>query len=162
MKWFGNPTTLEELKKQYKKLALEHHPDRGGNTKDMQEINSEYDSLFARLKNIRQTAEGKTYTTNQTTENADDFKDIISKLVTFTEATIEICGSWIWVTGCTLPYREELKSMHFRWSKSKVAWYYHKKEYCKTSKRGFTLDEIRDLYGSKPLRTEPQLRLSVI
>ena len=41
MKWFNNPRTLEELKKQYKKLAVAHHPDLGGNTADMQEINNE-------------------------------------------------------------------------------------------------------------------------
>lgn len=50
MKWFSNPQTLEELKQQYKKLALKHHPDLGGNTADMQGINNEYDILFAKLK----------------------------------------------------------------------------------------------------------------
>lgn len=43
MKWFNNPQTLEDLKQQYKRLAMAHHPDRGGNTKDMQEINGEYE-----------------------------------------------------------------------------------------------------------------------
>lgn len=35
MKWFNNPETLEDLKKQYKKLAFQNHPDRGGKTSDM-------------------------------------------------------------------------------------------------------------------------------
>ena len=34
MKWFNNPETLEDLKKQYKKLAFQNHPDRGGKTSD--------------------------------------------------------------------------------------------------------------------------------
>lgn len=50
MKWFNNPETLEDLKKQYKKLAFQNHPDRGGKTSDMQEINAEYEVLFSRLK----------------------------------------------------------------------------------------------------------------
>ena len=37
MKWFNNPETLEDLKKQYKKLAFQNHPDRGGKTSDMQD-----------------------------------------------------------------------------------------------------------------------------
>lgn len=49
MKWFNNPETLEDLKKQYKKLAFQNHPDRGGKTSDMQEINAEYEALFSRL-----------------------------------------------------------------------------------------------------------------
>ena len=39
MKWFTNPQTLEELKKEYKRLAMKHHPDIGGNDSDMKEIN---------------------------------------------------------------------------------------------------------------------------
>ena len=53
MKWFNHPQTLEELKKQYKQLAVKHHPDKGGNTTDMQEINAKYDRLFELLKNTQ-------------------------------------------------------------------------------------------------------------
>lgn len=163
MKWFNNPQSLEQLKKEYKTLAIKHHPDIGGSVKDMQEINAEYDKLFEMLKNVHQTAEGKTYITDtDNTEKVNDFKDIIDKLIRFKGIHIEICGSWIWVTGCTIDYREQLKKMHFKWSKSKVAWYYHREEYRKFSKRNFTLDEIRDLYGSETVRTEPQMKLQIV
>ena len=50
MKWFNPvPKTLEELKRQYRTLAMKHHPDCGGNTADMQSINAEYDTLFEQL-----------------------------------------------------------------------------------------------------------------
>ena len=160
MKWFNHPQTLEELKKQYKQLAVKHHPDKGGNTADMQEINAEYDRLFELLKNTHKNAEGQTYTTQ--TETANDFKEIIEKLIRFNGIHIEICGSWVWLTGCTIEYREELKKMKFRWSKSKVAWYYHRDEYKKSTKRTYTLDEIRDLYGSETIKTEPQLKLAIV
>jgi hypothetical protein len=35
--------TIEELKALYRKLAFTHHPDLGGNTTTMQEINAEYE-----------------------------------------------------------------------------------------------------------------------
>lgn len=163
MKWFNHPQTLEELKKQYKQLAVKHHPDKGGNTADMQEINAEYDRLFELLKNTHKNAEGQTYTAQtETTETANDFKEIIGKLIRFNGIHIEICGSWVWVTGCTIEYREELKKMKFRWSKSKIAWYYHRDEYKKSTKRTYTLDEIRDLYGSETIKTEPQLKLAIV
>lgn len=163
MKWFSNPQTLEELKKQYKQLAVEHHPDKGGSTTNMQEINAEYDRLFDRLKNVHKNAEGQTYTTtSETTETAEDFKDIVNRLIQFNGIHIEICGSWIWVTGCTIAYREQLKEMKFRWSKSKVAWYYRREDYRKTTKRTYTLEEIRDLYGSETIKAEPQLKLAIV
>ncbi len=163
MKWFNNPGTLEELKRQYKKLALKHHPDVGGKDADMKEINAEYDSLFVRLKNVHQTAEGKTYTAKEeTTETPEEFREIIEKLIRLDGVKIELCGSWLWITGNTINHRETLKALKFRWSKSKFAWYYHRDEYSKTSKRNFTLDEIRSLYGSETIREEPQLKLTVM
>lgn len=163
MKWFKNPQTIEELKKQYKSLALQHHPDIGGSDTEMKEINAEYDMLFGKLKNVHQTAEGTTYTSREgTNETPGEFKDIINRLIKFDGIHIEICGSWIWITGRTIDYREQLKQMRFRWSKSKTAWYYHYDEYRKTTKRTYTLDEIRDLYGSETIKTAPQLKLSIV
>lgn len=46
MKYFNNIKSLSELKKQFRTLALANHPDKGGETKTMQEINSEFDILF--------------------------------------------------------------------------------------------------------------------
>ena len=163
MKWFNNPATLEELKKQYKTLALKHHPDMGGTVKDMQEINAEYDSLFARLKNIHQTADGNTYETKtDSRETADEFREIITRLIILDGVQIEICGSWLWVTGNTYPHKDTLKSLKFRYSKSKCAWYYHNDGYRKNNGKTFTLEQIRSLYGSEVVNSKPTLKLQVV
>ena len=44
--YFKNIANLQDLKAQYRKLALQHHPDVGGNEETMKEINGEYDVLF--------------------------------------------------------------------------------------------------------------------
>lgn len=163
MKWFTNPKTLEELKKQYHKLAIKCHPDRGGNVADMQAINNEYDLLFARLNNVHETAEGKTYTSkNETTETSDEFRAIINALINLVGIQVEICGCWIWLTGNTYNHRDMLKALHFRFSRSKKAWYYHSEPYNKRGRKTFTLDEIRRLYGSEIVTGQPQLKLSII
>ena len=47
MKWFSsNINTMEELRREYRRLAKLHHPDTGGDTEDMKQINAEYDRLF--------------------------------------------------------------------------------------------------------------------
>jgi DnaJ-class molecular chaperone len=38
-------TSLEELKKEYRKLALKYHPDKGGDHETFIEIQSEYERL---------------------------------------------------------------------------------------------------------------------
>ena len=50
MKYFTNIRTLDELKAAYRRLALKYHPDMGGSTEIMQEINAEHDALFEQLK----------------------------------------------------------------------------------------------------------------
>lgn len=161
MKWFNNPQTLEELKKQYKKLALANHPDRGGNTQNMQDINSEYDKLFEQLKNKHTAANGETYT-KETAETINEFKDIINKIINLDGVNIEICGSWIWLTGNTYNYRTVLKELKFRFSNNKKAWYYHNEEYHKRGKKSFTLDEIRDLYGSETVIKNQNTKLKAM
>lgn len=148
------PDTLEALKKMYKKLAFENHPDRGGDTETMKEINAEYDALFAKLKNVRKSASGETYTAKEeTTETPEQFREIIEKLIHLDGINIEICGTWLWITGNTYANRETLKALHFKYSKNKNAWYHHTEEYIKRSKKSFTLDEIRNLWGSETVST---------
>jgi len=50
MKYFTDCKTLDKLKKEYRRLAMLHHPDVGGDTATMQAINAEFDSLFPLLR----------------------------------------------------------------------------------------------------------------
>lgn len=68
MKHFINVNSLEDLKKQYRKLALANHPDKGGKTEVMQEINVEFDVLFKIWKD-RVNDEGQT-----TSETASEYR----------------------------------------------------------------------------------------
>ena len=93
-KYFTGCKTLEELKAEYKKLALKNHPDRGGDTATMQAINAEYEKMFALLKNTHKNAKGETYQ-KETTEAPQDFIDLINKLIRMDGVHIEIIGSFI-------------------------------------------------------------------
>ena len=162
MKWFKNPETLEDLKKQYHRLAMKHHPDVGGTEQAMKEINAEYEKLFSSLKDTHKNAEGEFYQSRTaTTETAAEFMDIIEKLIHMDGIEIEVCGSWVWVTGNTRPHKDELKALAFRWSSNKAAWYFHRDGYKKRSKKSLTLDEIRGYYGSEKIEKKQGANIAV-
>ena len=143
------PKTLEELKKQYRKLVFKHHPDKGGDAENMKAINNEYDKLFKILKDVHQTKDGETYTAKQTsTETADQFKDLINELMKMDDIEIEIIGCFVWVTGNTRAYKDKLKELKFQWHSKKTAWFLKPENYRCKSRKNYEFDEIREMYGT--------------
>jgi len=66
MKYFNAIKTLDELKTEYRRLAKENHPDHGGDSEVMKEINAEFDLLFRVIE--------KKVFTKTNTETAGDFR----------------------------------------------------------------------------------------
>jgi hypothetical protein len=159
--FFENVKTLDELKKQYKKLCKQYHPDNGGDAETMKAVNAEYDEVFARVKNIRETADGRTYTAAEsTTEKPEEFMNIINRIIGLDGIIIELIGTWIWVTGDTYKCKESLKAAGFKWCGKKKAWSWHRPEDAKISKKKFTLDEIRSKFGSEEIKTQGRIRIA--
>ncbi|MCL2311905.1 MAG: J domain-containing protein [Firmicutes bacterium] len=149
MKYFNNPETLEDLKKQYRELAFKHHPDRGGTNEDMKAVNNEYDELFQTLKDIHRTKDGESYTAkNPTNETSEQFRNIIDEVMKMDNIVIEIIGCFIWVTGNTKVYKAKLKELKFNWHNKKIAWYLKPEDYNRRSHKDYELDEIREMYGT--------------
>lgn len=148
MKYFHNCHTAEDVKHQYRENAKKYHPDLGGNPEDFKAMRIEYERLWEHYKNIHRNSEGKTYE-RETAETPDEFADIINTLVKLKDVEVELCGSWVWVSGNTKEYRDILKGLHFKWAHKKQAWYFHTETYRKRSHRELTLEEIRDMFGSQ-------------
>lgn len=153
MKYFKNVETLEDLKKEYKRLALIHHPDCGGSDEAMKAVNNEYDELFPKLKNKHKNAEGTAYE-KETEETSDYWKDIISSLLALqmVGVIIEVVGSFLWVSGNTVPYKDQLgkNGLGLKWAFKKKAWYLSPPGYKRfNKKKDYDLDEIREMYGSE-------------
>ena len=139
--------TLEELKAEYRKLAMQYHPDRqGGDLETMQEINNEYEQMFERLKNKHKTAEGKAYE-KATNEAPSEFIDLINALLKMQGIHIEVIGSFVWVSGNTKEHKDSLKAIGFRWHTTKKVWYKAPSDYIKRSKTKYTMQEVRNMYG---------------
>ena len=138
-KFFTDCRTLDEVKREYKRLALLHHPDRGGDTSTMQEINRQYEEI---MKNpfFSQAKE-------EAREDYIRFPEIIEKIIRL-DITIEVCGNWIWLSGNTYAYREELKSNGFFYAPKKAMWYWRPKDYKSANTQPKDMDYIRTKYGS--------------
>ena len=145
IKYFVNINTIEELKKKYKELAKKLHPDLGGSKEEFQSMNNEYDKLFKSLKN----------NVKNNIKDNDKFKDIINDLIKYNELTIEIIGSWLWISGNTYPLRDIIKNLGLLWSKGRKKWYYtadnidSKNKYYKKK----TYDELKNNYGYTKIKS---------
>lgn len=157
MTYIQQVSTLEELKKAYKKLALKLHPDCGGSNEEMAQLNNEYDELFSKLKNTHKNKDGETYT-KETTETPEQFKDILNRLfaLKMDGVAIEIVGTFIWLTGNTKPYKDDLKALAFRYSPKKYAWYKAPSDYKKRSRKHYDMNTLREMYGTQKADTKKE------
>ena len=145
--YFENITTAEELKKRYHELVKELHPDNGGNVEEFKEMKAQFDKIaHSETWNTHKTADGKTYTKENAT-TPEHFTDIIEKLRTLENITIEILGSWIWITGDTRSYKEILKSLGFLFSSKKAAWYYNGETKKRRTHSKMTYTDLQQHWG---------------
>lgn len=166
MTYFKNIETLEQLRKAYKDLLKKYHPDNGGSEEITKAINTEYEQLFKVLKNRYESktagTESKTssYENNKYSFEEDEkLREILQKIIHFEGVIIEICGSWIWLSGNTYQYRKEFKEIGFKWASTKKQWYWHSEDYIKKSRKTLSMEDIRKKYGSKEVKTDSRLRL---
>ncbi len=160
MKWFEEINNLNELRKQYRKLVVGHHPDNGGSEETIKEINAEYDILFKRLKHDFEHKDTYQNATDKQKQQYDWQKDIhiretVMRLSKFKGIKVEVIGVWIWVSDC-YAYRKELKELGFRWAGRKQMWYKHFDDFHKFSSKPTTMDYIRAKYGTVMVNFETE------
>ena len=150
IKFFKPPyETIDEVKKMYKKLAFQFHPDI---TKDdgenMKTINNEYEQV---LKTIVVKSTGKMgYKLDQ------EFIDIIDALIKLhmKNIDVEILGYFVWIGGETKPYKDDLRKLGFNWHSVKKLWYHRPVFYRKMDKKVWSQDEIRNAFRSQKVNVD--------
>lgn len=147
-------TPIEAIKRQYRALSLENHPDMGGDEAAMKAINAEYERLKATHYNIHENAKGEVYT-DERQDAPDDitemFVDIIDALIHVLKvnpADIEVCGKFLWLHNTNKANKHHYKALRFKWSANKKAWYRAPEGYKCFKHRAWDMDEIRAAYGS--------------
>lgn len=134
----GDINSLSDLKKVFRAMCFELHPDKGGSNEDMQILNAEY--LWA-VNNFEmyiydRNKEGKLYSRMQ---HFFSCKNI----------SIEIIDDCIWVTGKTFEIKEDLKRFGYRYSPENKAWYWSERAFYPNSKIDIT--NLRKKFSTKKI-----------
>lgn len=158
--YFTGCTTLESLKVRYREMAKALHPDLHPELGDapMQALNAQFDALSAKLSRV--SADGCTEATEQEAREAQEvaeaFRAAVFAIIHLQGLNVELCGSWLWVSGNTYPHREALKAAGYRWASKKGMWYWRPEEAaCAHHRRGASMAEIRMKYGSERIKAAP-------
>lgn len=155
MTYFRNCNTINEVKALYRKLAMENHPDKGGDLQTMQKINAEYAYAVAYIAKNGDRSTGQKYTEAEAEAeilNAKQYREAMEAIINLSGIEIELCGGWIWVSGNTYQYRAIFKANGFYFASKKIMWYFRAPEYATANKsKQFSIEEIRTKYGSQKI-----------
>ena len=153
-KWFKGLTSPDEIKLHYRELAKEFHPDKGGDTAVMQEINNAYHTALKACDT--KTYNDRTYKYNYTVEDA--IVETIKKVITLSGIVVEICGYWLWVSGNTIQHKDYLKECGLRFSYKKKAWYFHTMKFYSKKGSGWSMNQIRNVWGSNVVASNDETK----
>ena len=151
--YFNNINNLQDLKNLYRELAKKHHPDHGGDVEKMKVINNEFEYLFDKMPKTKQEEISE--------QTASEFMQVIKDIIFIHGIKIELCGTWLWITGDTKPVKDLLSAAGFKFAGKKIAWYWHgNKKYRKRSKKKLSLEQIRDIYGSDEIQKKERQKIA--
>lgn len=145
---------LGELKKAYKKLAFQLHPDKGGSTELFQYLGNIYEKKFKALQMNTENKEEKK-------ETPSTFKDIIDNLISIIPTgitiTVEIRGSWLWIakenSKEVYSIKEKIKAIGFQWSTKNKQWFNPLVDNFKKTKAHYKKN-AREKYGCSTTEVE--------
>nr|DAQ30814.1 MAG TPA: DnaJ-like protein [Caudoviricetes sp.] len=127
MKYFNNIKSFSDLKKQYRKLVLDNHPDKGGTIEVMQEINKEFEQLFNVWKYKKETEDNTGYANDYEGATAKEYTQQVYEEYSWTGSRYDgrltlsdICkkvAAWVKKTYPNLTfsiYQEHSLSIHIK------------------------------------------------
>ena len=145
--YFKHCKSLDEVKSEYKKLMQHWLPtvNTAGEPNivsviEKQYLEISYQPAFKQLSKEIQ-------------EEFLLFPNVVKELVRI-ELVLEICGSWVWITGNTFNHTDKLKELGLKFSPSKKMWYYRPKWSKATNSAPMSIEYIRNRYGSDTVEKE--------
>lgn len=150
-------TTLDQLKKEYLKLAKKYHPDAGGTTVQFQDLQNEYEKLLKKLVNGSNLNEEQK---KNEFELDEAIRKVIDSLVNIQNINIELIGQWLWISGDTYPVKEVFKSLKMFPVKKNDTFYWVYKGAESSGRGKMDMEQIKAKYGVTNLKAPQTKRIS--
>lgn len=150
--YFDGITTMDALRREYRRLAKANHPDQGGDEATMRAINQAYEDAVNWIKQHGDGAERA----KAAADVPADYVRIINAVIACPGLVVEIVGSWVWCTGNTYAHRATLKTAGYRYAPRKQAWYWHSPDDAPAPHSRKTLEQIKDKYGAQTVQAVRQ------
>lgn len=132
--------TPDMVKSAYHQAVKKYHPDVNPAGEEMTKVIIEaWETLNGFSGNLE----------HEQTEYGDNLMSALNAVHNIMGLNVEICGSWVWVTGTTRDHKERLKETGYKFSRNKVAWYFRPDNKRSFSRGKYTLNQIRTKYGSQ-------------
>ncbi len=146
-KEFTEVSGINEAKKIYKTLAKKLHPDVGGSDEEFKILNAVYNDFI----------EHKIYFSNDSKIDLE-LEKIISQILHYENITIELIGSWIWLSGDTKAIKDKLKELNFKWASKKKMWYYGEMKVKNPKPK--SMDEIKSKYETQTFKSKEKKKIA--
>jgi len=142
------------VKAAYRAAAMKYHPDRNpGGLHMMQSINAAMDVITA-------SAFADCAVKDYSESYADDLMAAINSVCELSGVIVEVCGSWVWLSGNTREHKDAIKAAGFWWSSPKSMWYFRPADYKSYNRKSTEMDTIRTKYGSQAYKSAGRNRIS--
>ena len=147
--FFSHFNTVESIKSAYRTLAMQHHPDRGGDAEVMKEINRQYHEALKSCDG--KESDNRTYTYKAEVEQ--ELMDKLLELLKLRSLDISLIGYWIWVSGETRKNKDALKAAGLLWHSKRKLWYYKPKGWKRTFQSKGDFQSLAKKYGYRGYET---------
>ena len=142
------------VKATYKKLCSKYHPDRNPSGLEMMKsINVAYSALKDQTLKIEENF-------NDVEAFDEDLSDAINAVIDLEGVEVEVCGSWVWLTGDTKAHKDAIKKAGYFWASKKKSWFFRPANYKSVSRGTYSMDKIRATHGTTQVRRTEKPRLS--
>ncbi len=150
-------TAINLITDAYRLACKKYHPDRNPAGLEMMKIiNVAYDAL----EDIRNGASFDSSIKQALGDEfyGDELNNALNAIINL-GLNVEVCGSWVWVSGNTKLHKTTLKEAGYKWAPQKEMWHFRPAGYKSFNRGKWNMETIRARHGSQLIKPKSYIQL---